>query len=540
MNELLAPERRTLIWASCAILLTSALNLGAPAVIAHAIDGPLTRGDFQGVLQHGWLLLAMYLFALGTQYFQTLQMGTVGQRVLYRLRGQVFDKLSELPVAFFDRHQTGDLISRINNDTDKVNQFFSQSLMQFVGSFATMLGAGVFLLGLNPRLGTAALLPAVVMLVLTRLLSPWIKRRNAESLKTTGDLSAEVNESLANFKVLVAFERRDFFRRSFAEVNDKNTREAMKAGVANGVLAPVFTLCAQIGQLVVLGLGLSMVAQGQFSLGLLIGYFVYVNRFYDPMRQLAALWASFQAAGAAYERIAEVLAETNSLPIKEQTQASETPAKGRLEFREVQFGYREGQRVLQDVDFCLEVGKTYAFVGPTGGGKTTTASLMARLYDPTGGTILLDGRDLRTYSGEERSQKIGFILQEPYLFGETVGDNVESLLELERLFPEGLKTPIEGLSLGQRQVVAFLRAVLREPELLILDEATANIDTVTEGALSEILQRLPESTTQVVIAHRLNTIENADAIFFVNGGRVQLAGSMEQAVCLLRHESRTS
>ena len=167
MNELLTPERRTLILAGSAILLTSALNLGAPAVIAHAIDGPLTRGDFSGVLQHGWLLLGMYLVALATQYYQTLMMGSVGQRVLYRLRGQVFDKLSELPVAFFDRHQTGDLISRINNDTDKVNQFFSQSLMQFVGSFATMLGAGVFLLGLNPRLGVAALVPAAFILLFT-------------------------------------------------------------------------------------------------------------------------------------------------------------------------------------------------------------------------------------------------------------------------------------------------------------------------------------------------------------------------------------
>ncbi len=540
MNELLAPERRTLIWAGGAILLTSALNLGAPAVIAHAIDGPLTRGDYRGVLEHGALLLLMYLVALVTQNFQTLRMGSVGQRVLFRLRGQVFEKLSQLPVAFFDRHQTGDLISRINNDTDKVNQFFSQSLMQFVGSFATMLGAAVFLLGLNPKLGMATLAPAVVMLILTRLLSPWIKRRNAVSLKTTGELSSEVNESLANFKVIVAFERRDFFRQSFSEINATNTEQAMKAGVANGILAPIYTFCSQLGQLVVLGLGLSMVSRGQFSLGLLIGYFVYVNRFYDPMRQLAALWASFQAAGAAYERIAEVLEDSSSLPVLDRDSVTSEVPKGRLEFRDVGFGYRPGQSVLSDVDFCLEVGKTYAFVGPTGGGKTTTASLMARLYDPVTGAIFLDGRDLRSYSGQERSDKIGFILQEPYLFGETVGDNVESLMELEGLFPEGLATPIEGLSLGQRQVVAFLRAVSRNPDLLILDEATANIDTVTEGILSEILARLPSTTTRVVIAHRLNTIENADAIFFVNAGRVQLAGSMEQAVCLLRHESRSS
>lgn len=524
--------------AGAAILVTSALNLGAPTVMAHAIDGPLAAGDYRGVLGHAGVLLVMYSLSLLTQYRQTLWMGSVGQRVLYRLREQVFQKLQSLPVEFFAKHQAGDLISRMNNDTDKVHQFFSQSLMQFVGSFMTMVGAGFFLLGLNPKLGAAGLVPALVMLGLTRLLSPWIKRRNASNLKSTGEVSAEIAEALSHFKVVVAFDRRDYFRRHFAEVNESNYREALKAGLANGVLTPIYAFCAQVGQLVVLTLGLAMIGKGEFSLGLLISYFVYLNRFYDPMRQLAALWASFQAANAAYERISEILAEPASLETLPPAEAE--ASCGRMEFRGVSFGYKSGQTVLRDVDFCLQAGKTYAFVGPTGGGKTTTASLMARLYDPVQGKVLLDGRDLRTYSPEERSAKIGFILQEPFLFAGTVGDNVTSLEGLDRLFPNGLATPVEGLSLGQRQVVAFLRAVLRRPELLVLDEATANIDTVTEAVLTGLLGSLPQSTTLVVIAHRLNTIENADAIFFVNAGRVQLAGSMEQAVTLLRDEARHS
>ena len=539
MNKLLAPERRTLLMAAGAILTTSALNLSAPSVMAHAIDGPLSGGDYPGVLQHVALLLLMYLVALGTQYRQTLWMGGVAQRVLYQMRNLVFDKLQQLPVEFFNRHRTGDLISRINNDTEKVHLFFSQSLMQFVGAFANMLGSGIFLIGLNPRLGLAALMPAMVMLVLTRLLNPWIKRRNASNLKSTGEVSAEIAESLSNFKVMVAFDRRDYFRQHFQQVNEQNYTHALRAGRANGLLAPLYAFCAQLGQLIVLSYGLSMVARGELTLGLLISYFIYVLRFYEPMRQLAALWANFQAATAAYDRVTEVLSEGSSLEVLAPPSTVD-PSGGRMEFRGVTFGYQSDQEVLRAVDFHLEVGKTYAFVGPTGGGKTTTASLMARLYDPRQGVVLLDGRDLRTYSPHDRSQKIGFILQEPFLFGEKVGDNIDSLEGLERLFPAGLDTPVEGLSLGQRQVVAFLRAVLRKPDLLILDEATANIDTVTEGILSGLMERLPAHTTRVVIAHRLSTIASADTIFFVNAGRVQLAGSMEQAVALLREEARQS
>ena len=196
--------------------------------------------------------------------------------------------------------------------------------------------------------------------------------------------------------------------------------------------------------------------------------------------------------------------------------------------------------MLNRVSFKLEPGRSYAFVGPTGGGKTTTASLISRLCDPTSGVVLLDGRDLRSYSAEERSRKIGFILQDPFLFSGTLGDNLDSLDGLEGMFEKGLETPVEGLSLGQKQVVAFLRAIQRSPSLLILDEATANIDTVTEKTLDRLLQKLPPETTKVTIAHRFGTIENADQIFFVNQGLVEPTGSIHHAVSRLKEEQRVS
>jgi ATP-binding cassette subfamily B protein len=281
-----------------------------------------------------------------------------------------------------------------------------------------------------------------------------------------------------------------------------------------------------------------------------------------PLRQLAAVYSSFQLAMASLDRISAVLALEPNMP---QTPAGAPRSGAVLAFDHVEFSYVAGQPVLRDATFSLDPGKTYALVGPTGGGKTTTASLMARLYDPTGGRVLLDGRDIRSYSPEDRARRIGFILQEPFLFTGTVRDNVvygnealqrapddeiasrlaaKNLDGLLTRFEQGLATKVtaggDGVSLGQKQLIAFMRAVLREPEILVLDEATANIDTVTEQLLEQILRELPPSTTKVVIAHRLNTIENADEIFFINAGEITPAGSMHDALELLLHGKRES
>ncbi|HEX5552575.1 MAG TPA: ABC transporter ATP-binding protein, partial [Chitinophagaceae bacterium] len=295
----------------------------------------------------------------------------------------------------------------------------------------------------------------------------------------------------------------------------------------------------------------------------LISFLSYANRFYNPLRQLAALWANFQVALAGWDRVSYILALDSDMKTEP---VSPTPVSSSLlEFKHVYFSYDGKNEILSDVSFKLDRGKTYAFIGPTGGGKTTNASLIARLYDPLKGTVFLDGRDIRSYSPAERSRKIGFILQDPFLFTGTVKDNIlygneryrdnsnEDLVEaleeanlgvLLEKFDDGLDSKVtsggDTLSLGQKQLIAFIRAVLRDPEILILDEATANIDTVTEQLLEEILKKLPGTTTRVIIAHRLNTIENADEIFFVNAGEVTAAGSMDHAMELLLHGERES
>jgi len=560
---LMDKERKNLYIALIFIFINSGLNLVSPYLVGHAVDKFIITKHYEGVIKYSIILFGVFLMALVSGYTQAQLMGRVGQRMLFNLRNTVFNKLQELPIDFFNQNKAGDLISRVNNDTDKINQFFSQSFVQFMSSIFTMVGAGIFLLSINLKLGLAALAPAFVLWLFTRSISPWVKHRNTSSMKSTGMLSAEIQESLNNFKVIVAFNRRDYFRKRFAEVNAENYQNAVKAGIANNMFTPVFGFSSSIGQMVVLAFGIYLIVSGQFTVGLLISFLAYIAQFYNPLRQLAALWANFQVALAGWDRISQILVLENNLPVVETTVKEETSCL--LSFRQVSFSYSIGNEILKDVSFDLERGKTYAFVGPTGGGKTTTASLMARLYDPTNGKIMLDGVDIRSMNVETRTTKIGFILQEPFLFTGTIRDNIlygnaqykdvtnevlakdlsESRLDglLER-FDGGLNAEIkssgDGISLGQKQLIAFIRAVLRKPDLLILDEATANIDTVTEQLLEEILQKLPETTTRIIIAHRLNTIENADEIFFINSGSVTKAGSLQDAVNLLLHGKRES
>jgi len=560
-------ERKILTIALIATLTTTAVTLGAPLIIAYVLDTYITQLQFAGVLPFAGLLLVLYFISFGTQYIEIKLMGGVGQRVIFRLREQIFSTLQSLPLAFFDANKTGDIISRINNDTQKLDTLFSQVLVRLVGIVFSMFGAVVLLLVLHFTLGLAAIAPAFVVLLCTYLASPWLKRTSTAALAATGNLSAQVSESLQNFKVVAAFNRRDFFREKFAEANDANYSAAVRAALASDTLTPLYTFATNLAQLTVLAYGLYLIGIDSLTIGILVSYLVYVNNLYNPLQQLASLWTNVQSALASWDRITNILRIENNLQILPATESTSSVSKNNchVQFKDVSFSYTPGSDVLSNVSFELERGHTYALVGPTGGGKTTTASLMARLYDPTAGTIYLDGVDIRTLTIEERTNKIGFILQEPILFSGTIKENIlygntklrdyssdeltetikqAGLSTLLSRFKDGLDVPIststDALSLGQKQLIAFMRTVLREPELIILDEATANIDTVTEDLLEDILNKLPQSTTKVVIAHRLNTIENADVIYFVNATSVTKAGNMQAAVELLQEESQNS
>src|SRR5262249_8401118 len=330
---------------------------------------------------------------------------------------------------------------------------------------------------LNLRLGVAALLPSLAVLIVTQAISPWVKKKNVKNLQSVGGMSAEIQESLNNFKVIVAFNRTDYFRDKFNEANERNFSSAVAAGLASNLFMPIYGFAHNLAQLAVLGYGFYLISVGQVTVGHVIGFLLYVNSFYMPLRQIATLWSSLQLALAGLDRISEVLALESNMPV---VAGAQTGSNSVLSFQNVGFGYRSGQDVLKNSSFSLERGKTYALVGPTGGGKTTTASLLARLYDPGRGSVLLNGTDIRSYPPEERTRKIGFILQEPFLFTGTVRDNIvygnerykdyssedlvqalkhSGLGDLLTRFEQGLDTKVtstgDGISLGQKQLIAF-------------------------------------------------------------------------------------
>lgn len=556
---LLKDEKKKLSVAIAAIVINAICALAGPFLIGYTVDHYIATKNLTGTLTFAGILVAIYLIAYMMFYTQIKIMGTLGQHVLFDLRGRIFSKLQELPLSFFNQNKTGDLISRINNDTAKLSNFFSETLSRFIGSVFSLGGIAVAVFVINIRLGAAALAPALGLLVFTSLISNWQKERNKKSLNSVGNMSAEISENLNNFKVIVAFNRRDYFREKFAEASQQAFNSNIKASYANSITSPIYDFANNGAQLIVLCLGIYMIATGNLTLGVLISFLAYSEQFYNPLRQMASLWSSFQISLAAWDRVSDILDLQSDLPQLEQ--GSTKAGASVLAFEHVSFSYHgvgdtPGKLVLKDISFSLEKGKTYALVGPTGGGKTTTASLMARLFDPTEGTIFLDGKDIRTFSSEDRTKKIGFILQEPFLFPGTLKENllygntvateqdISQFADLLTRFEGGLELEIkgsgEGMSLGQKQIIAFIRAVLRKPELLILDEATANIDTVTEALLQDILNKLPSTTTKVIIAHRLNTIQNADEIFFVNGATITPAGSFEHAVDMLLHNKRES
>ncbi len=565
-GDFLGGEKLSLILSLVVTLVNSVANVASPLVIGLAIDHFMTNRNWPELLSYGWLLGGLYLVVAVTNYFQTILMGSVGQNVLYRLRSAVFKKIQSLPLAFFNQNKLGDLISRINSDTDKLNQFFSQSLNQFMGNGFVILGIGIFIFFINWKLSLVTLISAGLLLIVTYLISPMLSKRNRLSLQSLGGLSAEIQESLSYFKVIVLFDRRDFFKENFKKANENNFAMSIRSGVTNNVSGPIYDLAANLATMLVLVSGILMIGRGELTLGILVSFLGYTDRFYSPLRQMAQVWSNTQMAFAGWIRISEILGLESDLVVLKGSKKSETKnSKQMMEFRNVSFSYDGKKKVLDKINLKLEKGKTYAVVGPTGGGKSTTAALMCRLYDPNRGRIYFEGRDIRTFTNEELSREIGFILQEQFIFSGTVGENIvygnsdfesyskekleqrlkdDGLEVLIDRFENGLDTEIvpntEMISLGQKQLISFIRAIIRKPKLLVMDEATANIDTITEGLLQKIIDKLPTETTKVIIAHRLNTIKNADEIYFVNDGKLITAESLEKSLEMIEKSKRKS
>ncbi len=545
----LRPHWQQMAIAFLLMLVATALTLATPYLVKVAIDQYIVQGDAAGLARIALLtagaFLGIYVATSGQRYL----LSWVGQRVLATLRQQLFRHLQALPLGYHDTHIVGVTISRVINDVAVINELLSQGLVTLVGDTLVLGGIIVVMLSMSPRLAllTFSVLPlmALATYLFARRARVAFRQTRTRIAAVVGDLA----EDIAGMRVIQAFAQEDASQDRFDRVNRANRDAYIAAMSLSFIFLPSVEFLGMLATGIVLWFGGLTVAQGELTLGVVVAFLAYVTRFFQPIQELSQLYTTMQAAMAGGERVLDLL---DTRPeVRDAPDAMEMPPiVGKVELRHVSFSYRDNVPVLRDVNLVVEPGQTVALVGPTGAGKTSIANLIARFYDVTEGAVLIDGIDVRRVTQQSLRRQMGLVPQDPFLFSGTIADNIrfgrpdasdEEVQEAARLanahefiidLPKGYETEIlEGgvnLSIGQRQLICIARAVLADPRILILDEATASVDTITEMLIQEALERLLAGRTAIVIAHRLSTVRNADLICVIQGGRIVERGTHEE------------
>jgi ATP-binding cassette subfamily B multidrug efflux pump len=545
----LRPHWARMIFAFLFMLVASALTLVAPYLIKVAIDGPIATGDAAELTRIALLLAATFVVMYASGFGQQYLLAWVGQRVLATLRDQLFRHLQELSLGYHDTHIVGVTISRVINDVAVINELLSEGLVTLVGDVLLLGGIVTVMLSMSPRLAliTFSVLPLMLLAtaLFTRRAKVAFRQTRARIAAVVGDLA----EDLSGMRVIQAFAQEGTSRERFDEVNRANRDAHIAAMSLSFVFLPTVEFLGMLATGIVLWFGGLAVAADELTLGVVVAFLAYVSRFFQPIQELSRLYTTMQAAMAGGERVLSLL--DTEPEVQDAAGAVEMPPiEGKVELRGVDFSYRGDTRVLHDVDLRVAPGQTVALVGPTGAGKTSIANIIARFYDVTEGAVEIDGIDVRAVTQRSLREQMGLVPQDPFLFAGTVADNVRfgrpgasdgkveesarlaNAHEFIQALPDGYATEIlEGgvnLSVGQRQLICIARAVLADPRILILDEATASVDTITEMLIQDALERLLAGRTAIVIAHRLSTIQHADQICVVEAGRIVERGRHEE------------
>ncbi len=545
----LGPHWQRMAAAFVLMLLSSALTLLAPYLVKVAIDQYIANGDSSGLTRIALLTAAtfggLYLTSSGQRYL----LSWVGQRVLATLRAQLFRHLQALPLGYHDTHIVGVTISRVINDVSVINQLLSEGLITLVGDMLMLVGIVVVMVSMSPKLALVTFSVVPLILLVTTLFARRAKVAFRQTRARIAAVVGDLAEDLSGIRVIQAFAQEDMSRDRFGEVNRANRDAYISAMSLSFVFLPAVEFLGILATAIVLWFGGITVARGELTLGVVVAFLAYVTRFFQPIQELSQLYTTMQAAMAGGERVLDLL--DTEPEVRDVPDAIEMPSiSGHVELRQVSFAYRGDTRVLHDVDLTIQPGQTVALVGPTGAGKTSIANLIARFYDVTEGAVLVDGFDVRSVTQESLRSQMGLVPQDPFLFSGSIADNIRfgrpdaddgaveeaavlaNAHEFLAVLPDGYETGVQeggvNLSLGQRQLICIARAVLADPRILILDEATASVDTVTELLIQEALQRLLAGRTAVVIAHRLSTVQNADLICAIDEGRVVEQGTHEE------------
>lgn len=545
-------EKKGLILAIAFTILATGASVFGPFLLGVAIDKYMLVGDTAGLAMISIVMAAVYISSSFFLWLQGYTMVGVAQRSIRRLRQDLFDKFQTLPVKFFDAKPHGELMSRLTNDINNISHTLSESVTQLVSSLLTLVGIVVIMFFLNPILALVAMSTVPFVLVVTGIIAKQSRKNFLAQQKALGELNGYVEERISGAKVVKAYGREESTVQEFQTINESYRRSAIMAQIFAGSFGPIMNMVNNFGYAIVAFAGGWMSVKGIVSVGLVASFIVYVGQFNRPINQIAQMFNAIQAALAGAERVFEILDENG------EKRAEETffPQKieGEVKLEEVDFSYDGKTRVLKDVSLTAEPGQIVALVGPTGAGKTTIVNLLTKFYDIEDGKIMIDGHDISSFDREQLRRELGIVLQDTQLFMGTIKDNIrygrqdasdEEIIEAAKManahhfimgLPEGYETVLSSsgdtISRGQRQLLAIARIMLIDPQILILDEATSNVDTRTEMHIQEAMRNLMKGRTSFVVAHRLSTIKNADRIFVIDNGRIIESGTHDELISM--------
>ncbi len=530
-----------LILVICLVTLATLLRLLGPYLIGVAIDRYIRPVEIEGLGLMVLLLSAIYIITALTTWLQNYVMADVSQQTIKELRRDLFAKLQTLSLRFFDRTPHGELMSRLTNDIENISNTLRQSVTEFISSVLTMTGVVFVMFTLNWPLALISLSTIPCVALITKILAKHTRKSFVAQQKDLGAMNGLIEETITGQKIVKLYGREQEVIKKFNHANIKLKKTAIRAQIFAGLLGPMMNMIKNLSLAVMVGTGGWMVVNGATTVGTIASFVNYIRQFSRPLNQIASLYNSIQSALAGAERVFEIMDEVPEVRnVQGAVRLDRT--RGEVAFRHVNFGYQKDVPVLKDISLHAKPGQTIALVGPTGSGKTTIINLLTRFYDVDSGLISIDGQDIRNIRKECLRQRLGIVLQDTFLFAGTVKDNirygrldatdreVEKAARLAnadpfiRYLPQGYDTLLteegDNLSQGQRQLLAIARAILSDPDILILDEATSSVDTKTEIYIQKAMLSLMQGRTSFVIAHRLKTIQNADRILVIKDGKI--------------------
>jgi len=543
------PHWRKMLLAFIMMLISTGLTLATPYLVKIAIDQHIIQGDVAGLNRIAILTAIAFAGLFVAAAVQQYTLSRTGQQVLATMRNRLFNHLQDLHLGYHDSHIIGVTISRVFSDVGVINELLSQGLITLAGDALLLVGIVTVMVSMSPRLALLTFSVLPLMVIATIIYARHAKTAFRETRATNAGVVGDLAEDIAGMRVIQAFAQEMTLQERFDRSNRDNRDANVRAMSLSFTFMPVVEFLSTLATAIVLWFGGRIVAEGELTLGIIVAFLTYVTRFFQPIRELSQLYTTMQAATAGGERVLELL--DTEPAVADKPDAIEMPEiQGKVELRDVTFAYRVDGAVLHDLNLTIEPGETVALVGPTGAGKTSISNLIARFYEISDGAVLIDGIDVRDVAQRSLRQQMGIVPQDPFLFSGTITDNIRfgipdaSDADVEKAArfanahdfitgtPDGYATVIQeggvNLSLGQRQLICIARAVLADPRILIMDEATSSVDTVTEGLIQDALDRLLAGRTAIVIAHRLSTIRNADLICVLEDGRIIERGTHEE------------